>query len=110
MSMRRTYNEEIEKRLEDAQDEFDRKVSEIAAGVRESLVVPLCRRRGFKFLSGNGVYFFSGTKRGEDVMYSDPFAPHIPGDVRRVLVTLNIEVSRGMYLGFYVQNVDLATK
>ena len=84
------YGEGIEKRVEEAVAELDRTVSRIAADVRERLVVPLCRRRKFRFLSGNGDYFFSGTRRGETVRYGDSLDEHAPADVLRVLAVLDI--------------------
>lgn len=100
------YGKSVEGRVEASVAELDRKVTEIAAEVRERLVVPLCRRRGFGFLAGNGDYFFHGTKRGESVRYGDSLDDDTPADVRRVLAVLDIEITHGQHLGFYVESVE----
>ena len=100
------YGEEIGKRIEKATDALDRQMSQIAAEVRERLVVPLCRRRGFGFLSGNCDYYFYGMRRGESVRYGDSLDGEAPADVRRVLAVLDIEITRANYLGFYVEAVE----
>lgn len=99
------YKKEVEKRVDDARAAFDHQVSLIAAEVRKNLVVPLCLRRDFTFVTGNGRYAFYGKKNNEPCSYSNSLDPDTPADVRRVLAVLDTEVTHGQYLGFFVECV-----
>lgn len=96
-----TYRKKIEKRIEKATKAFEEQLSKIAEEVREQLVIPICRKRGLIFLSGNADFFFCD----EHVHYADSLNSEAPADVRRALKVLETEITHANYLGFYVESV-----
>lgn len=98
--------EDINTRVEACVAECDAKVMKIAAEVREKLVVPLCKKHKFSFITGNGDFFFTGVRRGKQVRYGDAEDEDTPEYVRCVLRVLDIGVTHANHLGYYMEGFD----
>lgn len=95
-----------EERIDVLREEFLDKVDALAAEVRRDLVVPTCKRYRLGFLSGNGDFWFHGTKRGKRVRYDDQLDADVPEPIRAVLEVLDLEVGYSHHLGYHVEPVD----
>lgn len=105
---RLTYAEGVAARVEALVTAHEAAVRALAAEARERLVVPLCRRRGYGFMAGNGDFFFHKECGRERVHYGYALDTSIPAEIRRVLEVLMLDAGREMLLGYYVEDVDVA--
>lgn len=96
----------FEKELKLLQEEFDRKVTKLAEEVRAELVIPACHKYKLDFISGMGRFLFF---RGELQIADEDDAKryNIPA-LKPIFEVLNLEVSHGQYLGYWVSDVTLA--
>lgn len=99
--------------LQSIQDETRRRIEALADRVREDVVIPLCRRYKLNFVAGNGTFYFFDPKL--DVHHSVTPRAMMSGsevamrarlpDVAEAFKILDLEVSHGDYLGFYITDV-----
>lgn len=94
------------KRLNKAQEVFQKEIEKIAEEVRQEYVIPACQKYNLEFLSGNGTFAFYGTWEGLEVSVSDPEEAKIYGwKLKKVFSILNTEVGDLFYLGNYMLDV-----
>ena len=99
--------------LQDIQNETRRRIDALADRIREDVVIPLCRRHKLNFVAGNGTFYFFDPKLDVHhsvkprAMMSEPdvaLQARLP-DVAEAFKILDLEVSHGDYLGFYIGDV-----
>ena len=100
----------IERKLEALENEFAQKVEELAETVRITKVLPLCKKYGLVFLSGNGTFAFFSEAGKSDEPIGNAFEAK---RLRRsymvpVLEILEIEVQERFQLGMWVRDVTRA--
>lgn len=98
--------------LDSLQEEYQRKIQELAAEYRESVLLPLCKKRKLCFISGMGEFYFypasdDGTRFGSSWTAGDVDDAIL--ECKRYLIpfleVLNQEVERDQYFGFYVDDI-----
>lgn len=87
----------ISERLEAVARRASEEIQTIADEYRERKIVPLCRRRGWEFMAGNGTWVFYD-KRGQRVDED-----RIPGDI--VFDLDSPTLGRDDLFGFYISDV-----
>lgn len=99
---------DIERRIEQINDARQDALEALAEEVREQYVVPACKKSGKHFLSGNGSFMFCGERqdRNDTIMDVDDAIIDRKRYLIPVIDILDIEVSHGDHLGFYVRNVQ----
>ena len=97
--------------LKDAQDRFDKEITELGEKIRTEVIIPLCQKHNLIFTSGMGRFFFTDYN-GHD--YDDPLPlatdlfmrdKDIYKAVQPVLHLLMADVSPHQVLGYYVGDV-----
>ena len=92
----------IQEKVDSAETQFESTIEEIASIVREKVVLPICKKRGWTFISGMGTYGFYD-KKGCPIMEWDERTK--ARELKRVMSILHIEV-KGFELGGYVADVS----
>jgi hypothetical protein len=104
-NLMKTFEERIANKVDEAQSRFDSEIVRLADEVREKVIIPICKRRGWTFTTGMGVYGFYD-KNG-DVVYLDDGFYHgtrpIPKDLKRSLDICRI-VAGQHELGLYIED------
>lgn len=75
----------------------------LAEDVRVNLIMPVCKKHKLGFLSGMGTFFFS--KGNLTIASKEDALQHRMRVLIPILEVLNLEVSHGQYLGFWVGDV-----
>lgn len=106
-----------QRQLGTLQKDFDQKVMALAHQVRTDLIVPLCKKHGLEFLSGNGMFCFTKGERdafGIANMHISESSEYSNGEdnvlyrkykIARIFEILNLEVHGNQVLGYYVSDV-----
>lgn len=108
MSSHKKYIQDIDLAIE----VFDKSISVLATRFRHAVIKPLCRKYNLQFISGNGDYYFSNE---DDVDISSADYPSSDYETVRsnlyqkyklkpIFDTLDKEVSRAQYFGYYVSS------
>lgn len=102
----------FEEELEFLQKEFDSKVQALADRVRQELVVPVCKIHGLRFISGMGTFFFSKGKVNVGSLPTgyDEERLNEQCNLSPIMEILDLEVSHGQYLGYWVSDVSAKGK
>lgn len=88
----------LEKEFNTLIDEHEKKLEALAEKVRQEVVIPYCKKKGYEFYSGNGTFFFSDIKTNENI--------DICWDSKnKVDKLLCMEINYNHQLGDYVCNV-----
>ena len=91
-------------KLEAAQIAFDREVSDLGEQIRQSIIIPVCKRHSLEFTSGMGRYFFT-TKTNVNINELDYEGTKWEKILKPIFDLLNKEVSHNQYLGYFVSDV-----
>jgi hypothetical protein len=97
-----------EKELNRLEREMDAAVQVLANRVREEKIAPLCRRRGWTFMSGMGTWSFYGPPGRSWTGYEGPMPiddDKVPRAIRDLL-DLEVGLGHGQVLGFWVSEVE----
>jgi hypothetical protein len=102
-----------EKLLEQVEAEHTRALGGLAAKLRTEVILPLCKKHGLNFLSGNNNYAFYTTHtrwvRGGEPIHIIRGVEDTPvrhrKEFKRAFHLLSLNVSEDWYLGFFVENV-----
>lgn len=100
-------NEATKASIERAERHFDEDVKLVAAQYRREVLVPLCVKRGLRFLSGNGTFLFLKMHRGQEVSISTHLDVKQYGEplLSTIIDTLNLPVGPKFVLGDYVEDI-----
>lgn len=104
---------DFKKEFNQTLDNHTRDWVNLAVKVRSSLVLPVCKRYGLRFLVGNGTYFFCKEQDGKDIYYnsgsiSHPEFRHEPKVLKAlkpVFEVLDQLIDNYSSLGDYVEDV-----
>jgi len=91
-------------RFEAIQNEHQQKLEDLGEDVRRNLVAPACRKYRLTFTSGMGDYFFTSGSDGHIHDCTSAREAGFPG-LCPIFEVLDLEISRGFYLGHYVGDV-----
>ena len=106
--MKKLTKAQIERRIEEINDVRLDALEQLAAQVREQIVAPVCRKRGWSYMTGNG-----RTLLYKDNITIDTVDEAILQKQRALIPTLdilNIEVGRDDVLGYYIADVQSAER
>lgn len=91
-----------QKRLEELQKTFEKKVQILADKVRKEVLIPHCKKHGLCFYSGMGRFFFD--KDGATI--TPDYAPKLVAkfELSQLFQLLELEVKRNVLLGEYISD------
>ncbi len=107
------------KETEVIQQRYINDLNELGIKIRKEVVVPVCKKYGLTFLSGNGAFYFYKDHKGyKGDFYS--YKPHrsetryeyewqlpknaMGQELKPILDLLETELTRNDHLGYYVDN------
>lgn len=101
-------------RLTRIEDRFWEDCRLLGKEVRNDIIIPICKKHDLEFLSGNGDFFFfrgntNLSQACDFAHYSDDISKREMRELEKLLIpilnTLNTEVTRAQYLGYFVNEV-----
>lgn len=102
------FKMDVEKEVERAVALADTELERLAELYRQEILIPLCKKKKMRFMSGNGTFIFYNAEGTKDWQVG---ANYEAINLKKrylipILEDLNQEVSHGQYFGYYVCDVD----
>ena len=89
-------------KLNDIQAKYDNDLQELGLCIRNEVIVPICKRHNYKFISGNGSYYFTEMDDGNITLAKNN------DDMISVFNLLNttVDEDKDITIGDYVGQVE----